>query len=320
MSGTFKVDGSGNVDFKEEDGIDYAPVTVQLPGGERVPFLFTVKELQAKGSLEGFGGDFVVPSYRGSSFLDPKVSRLGSRCKVCHDPLPWGVCLWFLQLRLGSIIEQWCAFLCCGWIFRSRGSSLGTGCLDRLHRASSFSGHLAICCIWCRATAGAVGQPWVGSFWALLCCWPQSQAGCMPQLHHTRHAAISSEAPVTTKLRRSKNLTPHKHPSMASWLDKVRCACLHALEPSSAEPLPLQGRGGSTGYDNAVALPARSDSDELAKENTKSTVALKGQAVFSVAKIDTETNEIAGELDLGCLRKVLGLLRLHRSLVLHFGS
>ena len=61
--------------------------------------------------------------------------------------------------------------------------------------------------------------------------------------------------------------------------------------------LPLQGRGGSTGYDNAVALPARSDSDELAKENTKSTVALKGQAVFSVAKIDTETNEIAGELD-----------------------
>lgn len=56
----------------------------------------------------------------------------------------------------------------------------------------------------------------------------------------------------------------------------------------------LQGRGGSTGYDNAVALPARSDSDELAKENTKSTVALRGQAVFSVAKIDTETNEIAG--------------------------
>ncbi len=47
-----------------------------------------------------------------------------------------------------------------------------------------------------------------------------------------------------------------------------------------------------------MALPARSDSDELAKENTKSTVALKGQAVFSVAKIDTETNEIAGELTL----------------------
>ena len=46
-----------------------------------------------------------------------------------------------------------------------------------------------------------------------------------------------------------------------------------------------QGRGGSTGYDNAVALPARSDSEELAKENNKSVAALKGQAVFSVAKV-----------------------------------
>ena len=48
MSGNFKVDGSGNVELKETDGIDYAPVTVQLPGGERVPFLFSVKELDAK--------------------------------------------------------------------------------------------------------------------------------------------------------------------------------------------------------------------------------------------------------------------------------
>jgi photosystem II oxygen-evolving enhancer protein 1 len=126
MSGQFKVGSNGDVEFKEEDGIDYAPVTVQLPGGERVPFLFTVKELTAKGSLDGFGGDFTVPSYRGSSFLDPK------------------------------------------------------------------------------------------------------------------------------------------------------------------------GRGGSTGYDNAVALPGRSDADELQKENIKSIVALKGQAVFSVAKYDPESNEIAG--------------------------
>ena len=126
MSGTFKVDGSGGVELKEEDGIDYAPVTVQLPGGERVPFLFTVKDLQAKGSLNAFGGEFTVPSYRGSSFLDPK------------------------------------------------------------------------------------------------------------------------------------------------------------------------GRGGSTGYDNAVALPAKSDADELQKENNKSIVALRGQAVFSVAKVDPATGEIAG--------------------------
>ena len=47
----------------------------------------------------------------------------------------------------------------------------------------------------------------------------------------------------------------------------------------------LQGRGGSTGYDNAVALPARADSEELAKENSKSVVALKGEAVFSIAKV-----------------------------------
>jgi photosystem II oxygen-evolving enhancer protein 1 len=72
MTGSFKVDGSGNVELKEEDGIDYAPVTVQLPGGERVPFLFSVKQLVAKGPADAFGGDFLVPSYRGSTFLDPK--------------------------------------------------------------------------------------------------------------------------------------------------------------------------------------------------------------------------------------------------------
>lgn len=60
MSGTFKIDGSGQVELLEEDGLDYAAVTVQLPGGERVPFLFTVKELQAKGPADAFGGDFVV--------------------------------------------------------------------------------------------------------------------------------------------------------------------------------------------------------------------------------------------------------------------
>ena len=56
----------------------------QLPGGERVPFLFTIKELAAKGTLDGFGGDFMVPSYRGSSFLDPKVLFL-----VPTPPLCW---------------------------------------------------------------------------------------------------------------------------------------------------------------------------------------------------------------------------------------
>ena len=86
ISGQFKVDGSGNVEFKEEDGIDYAAVTVQLAGGERVPFLFTIKELEAKGNLDGFGGDFLVPSYRGSSFLDPKVCREGGSQNLGYSP------------------------------------------------------------------------------------------------------------------------------------------------------------------------------------------------------------------------------------------
>jgi len=126
LSGKITVGSNGSIELKEEDGIDYAPVTVQLPGGERVPFLFTVKSLDAKGTVDGFSGDFTVPSYRGSSFLDPK------------------------------------------------------------------------------------------------------------------------------------------------------------------------GRGGSTGYDNAVALPARADAEELAKENTKSVAASKGSAAFSVAVVDPTSGEIAG--------------------------
>jgi photosystem II oxygen-evolving enhancer protein 1 len=58
--------------------------------------------------------------------------------------------------------------------------------------------------------------------------------------------------------------------------------------------LDPKGRGGSTGYDNAVALPAKSDAEELLKENVKKTAALKGSAVFSVAKVDTATGEVAG--------------------------
>merc|ERR1711953_1157230 len=126
MSGKMKISGDGKVSFVEQDGIDCAPTTVQLPGGERVAFLFTVKQLSASGTLDSFMGEFNVPSYRGSSFLDPK------------------------------------------------------------------------------------------------------------------------------------------------------------------------GRGGSTGYDTAVALPARGDDEGLAKENSKNTAALKGSIVLSAAKVDPATGEIAG--------------------------
>merc|ERR1711957_703449 len=68
----------GKLTFIERDGIDYAPTTVQLPGGERVPFLFTVKELKATGNGDTFkpgfqmGGTTTTPSYRTGLFLDPK--------------------------------------------------------------------------------------------------------------------------------------------------------------------------------------------------------------------------------------------------------
>lgn len=69
---------NGNLEYKEQDGIDYAPTTVQTPGGERVPFLFTVKDLIAEGKGDTFkpgfefGGKFKVNSYRTGLFLDPK--------------------------------------------------------------------------------------------------------------------------------------------------------------------------------------------------------------------------------------------------------
>ncbi|XP_055803295.1 oxygen-evolving enhancer protein 1, chloroplastic [Solanum dulcamara] len=72
IEGPFEVSPDGAVKFEEKDGIDYAAVTVQLPGGERVPFLFTIKQLVASGKPDSFSGEFLVPSYRGSSFLDPK--------------------------------------------------------------------------------------------------------------------------------------------------------------------------------------------------------------------------------------------------------
>jgi photosystem II oxygen-evolving enhancer protein 1 len=72
--------------FKEEDGIDFQAITVKLPGGELVPFLFTVKELVATSqpgvekidTSTDFGGEYKVPSYRGSVFLDPKGRGVAS--------------------------------------------------------------------------------------------------------------------------------------------------------------------------------------------------------------------------------------------------
>ena len=77
-------DERGNGECHREQRCPHAD---PVPGGERVPFLFTVKELDAKGTLSQFGGDFTVPSYRGSSFLDPK-GRGGSLGRDAAKALP----------------------------------------------------------------------------------------------------------------------------------------------------------------------------------------------------------------------------------------
>jgi len=83
IEGTLRSEGD-RVVFEEKEGIDYAATTVQLPGGERVPFLFTIKSLVASAQGGGqistateFGGPYKVPSYRTGGFLDPVRRRGG---------------------------------------------------------------------------------------------------------------------------------------------------------------------------------------------------------------------------------------------------
>ncbi len=86
ISGTIKVSDNGVLTLVEDSGIDFQPVTVQLPGGEQVPFLFTVKQLLAQtepgfssiNTSTNFKGEFKVPSYRGNVFLDPKGRGVAS--------------------------------------------------------------------------------------------------------------------------------------------------------------------------------------------------------------------------------------------------
>ncbi|MEO1134096.1 MAG: photosystem II manganese-stabilizing polypeptide [Cyanobacteria bacterium J06639_1] len=70
-----------DLEFDVLSGMISQPTTVQLPGREQVPLLFSVNELKAiaPGSASGidrsseFEGKFKVFGYRGSSFLDPKA-------------------------------------------------------------------------------------------------------------------------------------------------------------------------------------------------------------------------------------------------------
>ena len=80
VQGQLTSNADKSLTFKEEDGLDFQAITVKLPGGELVPFLFTIKNLVAQtqpnltsiNTSTDFEGTFKVPSYRGAAFLDPK--------------------------------------------------------------------------------------------------------------------------------------------------------------------------------------------------------------------------------------------------------
>ncbi len=86
VQGPLKVEEDGSLTFIEQEGMDFQAITVQLPGGEQVPFLFTIKSLVAKSqpnmnsvnTSTDFEGEFKVPSYRGAVFLDPKGRGVAS--------------------------------------------------------------------------------------------------------------------------------------------------------------------------------------------------------------------------------------------------
>lgn len=86
VRGDLVAEDDGSFTFYEKDGIDFQAITVQLPGGEQEPFLFTVKGLVAhsQSGLDAITtstdleGDYRVPSYRTSNFLDPKGRGLAT--------------------------------------------------------------------------------------------------------------------------------------------------------------------------------------------------------------------------------------------------
>lgn len=82
--------------FQEQGGIDFQIVTVLIPGGEEVPFVFSSKELNAEatgGSIStstDFTGSYRAPSYRTSNFLDPKARGLTTGYSSAMGLVPAG--------------------------------------------------------------------------------------------------------------------------------------------------------------------------------------------------------------------------------------
>ena len=86
VTGSLEFNEDSSLTFTEQYGIDFQAITVLLPGGEEVPFLFTLKGLVASSkpgvssinTSTDFEGSYDVPSYRGASFLDPKGRGLAT--------------------------------------------------------------------------------------------------------------------------------------------------------------------------------------------------------------------------------------------------
>ncbi|NMF83422.1 photosystem II manganese-stabilizing polypeptide [Nodosilinea sp. P-1105] len=86
VRGDLTLQSDGSLLFSETGGMDFQATTVQLPGGQQEPFLFTVKGLVAESqpglnaitTSTDFEGDYTVPSYRTSNFLDPKGRGLAT--------------------------------------------------------------------------------------------------------------------------------------------------------------------------------------------------------------------------------------------------
>ncbi|VAH46322.1 unnamed protein product [Triticum turgidum subsp. durum] len=84
MEGPLEVGADGTLKFEEKDGIDYAAVTVQLPGGERVPFLLLHRQHHAQRDQEQAGDRRGDRRLRERAAVRHRPRRQGAQ--GCQDP------------------------------------------------------------------------------------------------------------------------------------------------------------------------------------------------------------------------------------------
>ncbi|VAH30412.1 unnamed protein product [Triticum turgidum subsp. durum] len=84
MEGPLEVGADGTLKFEEKDGIDYAAVTVQLPGGERVPFLLVHGQHHAQRDQEQAGDRRGDRCLRERAAVRHRPRRQGAQ--GCQDP------------------------------------------------------------------------------------------------------------------------------------------------------------------------------------------------------------------------------------------